>query len=175
MSNAPLLRLVNPETGEVTEEACRHCKVKEDEIGGLQRDIRGWTKRYADLKRDKDQEARNHNLFPLAERCFRYWKRACDHPRSKFTPERFWAVIPFLSAPEHGLEFVLRAIAGASFDPFETQRKNGTTKQHHGFDLIFRSAEKAEEFAERAPVTWKVPDSAMPFLFDQAKKEREAK
>lgn len=166
MSNAPLLRLVNPETGEVTEEACRHCKVKEDEIGGLQRDIRGWAKRYADLKRDKDQEAHDHNLFPLAERCFRYWKRACNHPRSKFTPDRFWAVVPFLSDTEHyGLEFVLRAIAGAAFDPYETQRKNGTMKAHNGFDnLVFRDAEKAEEFAERAPPTWKMPKGAIDVL-----------
>jgi hypothetical protein len=50
------------------------------------------------------------------------------------------------------------AIDGAAFDPYTTKRKNGSTKRHDDFTLIFRNADKMEEFANRAPKGWKPPE-----------------
>lgn len=153
---APHLRVVD-EQG-VARDLDAYVRELEDHISGLQRDIKAEHMRYENLKRDLAREAREHELFPLAQRCFCYWKRMCSHPRSAFTPERFWAVQPFLSDPEYGLEPVLRAIAGARHDPYETKRKNGSTKVHNGWGLIFRDADRFEEFRERAPSGWKLPE-----------------
>lgn len=126
-----------------------------DAIEGLQRDIRGWTSRYADLRRNKVTKAKESALWDLAAELFEFWRQECNHKRSKFTVERFWLIEPFLEDTEHyGPEICRRAIAGAAFDPFTTKRKNGSTKRHDDWELIFRNAGKVEEFCNRAPQDW---------------------
>jgi hypothetical protein len=80
---------------------------------------------------------------------FEYWQATCRHPRATWNAERFFLVEPFVK--KHGVEMCKRAVDGAAFDPFVTTRRNGSTKRHDGFDLIFRSVDKFEEFANRAP------------------------
>lgn len=145
------LHVIDADTGEVVKDGCPNCAVLEDHIAGLERDIRGWTVRYANLKRDKDAEARDHELWPKAYEVFKYWRERCRHPRCKFTPERFALLLPFLN--DHGSEACQRAIDGAAFDPFVTRRKNGSLKRHDGFELVFRDAGKFEEFVNRAPTS----------------------
>lgn len=140
-----------------------------DEIDGLRRDVRAWQLRCAAMKRDADAEAAADPLWPQAIELFALWKKLCKHPRSAFTTDRFDAIRPFLkpypavlrtAAEALGMEVeenpygpaICRlAIVGASFDPYTTKRKNGTTKRHDDWDLVFRSAGKVEEFACRAP------------------------
>ncbi len=143
------LHVIDAETGEVVTDGCPGCAQLQDIVAGLERDIRGWTTRYANLKRDKDAEARDHEMWPTAFELFKHWRKVCNHPRCKFTQERFWLLLPFLS--EHGPDACRRAIDGAAFDPFTTRRKNGTAKRHDGFELIFRDSGKFEEFVNRAP------------------------
>lgn len=146
------LHLVDVETGEVVDDdsiACPLCQDRLDVIAGLTRDVRAEHLRYENLKRDKAAEMRKDPLWPKAVELFSYWKDRCRHPRSTLTPDRFALVEPYLR--EHGLETCKRAVDGAAFDPFVTKRKNGTAKRHDGLDLIFRNADKFEEFVNRAP------------------------
>lgn len=116
--------------------------------------------RYRELERDKATEAREHPMWAPGEILFREWRTLCKHPNSKWTPDRFWDIEPFLTngkyAPtEQGrIDLCRRAIAGAAFDCFVTQRKNGSAKRHDDWDLIFRNASKFEEFCNRAPLGW---------------------
>ena len=160
--SAPNLKLVvNPDTGEVIEPDCLDCRRHLDEISGLERDLRGWAVRYAQLKRDKDTDAREHPMWPVGERIFREWRSVCRHPRSPWTPDRFWMVEPFLTNAKYGVELeqrvalCRRAVAGAAFDPFVSHRRNGSEHRHNGWDLIFRSSDKFEEFCCKAPAGWK--------------------
>jgi hypothetical protein len=145
-SNAGALRLVDPETGVVHEDGCPHCFRKDDVIAGLERDIRGWAHRYAILKREKDAEARAHKLWPEAIRLFEEWKARCNHPRSEWTPDRFWLVEPFLR--KDGYDMCLRAIKGAAFDPWTKRRRNGSFYRHDWWDDIFSSKPTARKIFE---------------------------
>ena len=142
------LRLIDGGTGEIVSDD--HVQALRDQIAGLERDIRGWRARYADLKRDKTAEARAHKLWPEVVELFQHWQRVCHHPKSAFTADRFWLAMPFVE--RHGVELVRRAIDGAAFDPYVTRRKNGTTKRHDDWGLIFRDQDKFENFANRAPI-----------------------
>ena len=152
MEAARHLHILNPETGEITEQTCPYCAVKDDEIEGLQRDIRGWAARHAALKRDKEAEARAHKYWPVAVELFQHWQEVCNHPGCDWDADRFFLVEPFIR--KNGRDLCQRAIDGAAYDPFITTRKNGTKKRHDGWELIFRERGKFEEFANKAPAGW---------------------
>ncbi len=143
------LRVVDQETGEV-EDLDSHIQELHVQLDGAEHEIRSWRARYAALADQKTKEAKEHRLFPTAVAVFDYWREQCNHPRSAFSTERFWMLLPFLE--RHGEAMCKRAIDGAAFDPFITQRKNGTTKRHDRFGLIFGEADKFEDFCNRAPV-----------------------
>lgn len=153
--SAPHLRVVD-QNGEI-HEACPNCQELQNQLDGAEKDIRAWRARYAALRRDKSREAKQHELFPQALRAFEHWQKACNHPRSSFTPDRFWQVLPFLEDEKYGFEIVIRAIDGAAYDPFVTHRKNGSAKRHDDWELVLRNAGKVEEFANRAPANWMMP------------------
>jgi hypothetical protein len=153
---APDLRLVRPDTGEVIETECDRCEVighelaeTADQLQGAEREIRAWRRRYANLKRDVEAEAKAHPRWDEAREVFDYWREKCRHPNSKLNAERFNLVEPYLRAD--GLEMCKRAIDGAAFDPFITARRNGSKKRHDGWELIFRDRGKFEEFVNKAP------------------------
>lgn len=158
--SVPALRLVDA-NGEIHEGGCPDCSRKDDIIVGLERDIRGWATRFRELQREKDQEARDHPLWPAGELLFDHWRRVCNHPRSVWTPDRFWECLPFLSSPKYGPVMCERGIAGAAYDPFKTTRRNGSVKRHDGWEQIFAKAGRLEEFCCRAPRDWK-PTLEMP-------------
>lgn len=135
----------------------------EDEVAGLQRDVRGWAARYAELKRDREAEAEDSPTWPAALRVFTHWRKVCKHSRSVFTLDRFELVRPWLEKlgdpdadPKDRLaeaEALCKlAVEGIAHDPFETKRKNGTTKRHDGWHLIFDTAERFEERCNAAPL-----------------------
>lgn len=148
------LRVVDTNTGDSMLLA-DYLQPLNDTIDGLQRDIRGWTSRYADLRRNKVKKAKESPLWDQALELFEYWQEKCNHKRSKFTPERFWQIEPFLEDEEHyGYEICKRAIAGAAYDPYTKPRKNGSIKRFDDWSLIFRSADKLEDMANKSPRDW---------------------
>ena len=171
------LRVVDTDTGEIIEHdpnACPHCVPLLDQIKGLQRDIRGWAQRFAELKRDKEAEAKAHADWPLAVRLFEYWQQKCNHPGSGWTVDRFEAIQPFLRHKKYGPVACVRAIDGAAFAPFTTQRKNGSTKRHDDWGLIFREADRLEDFANRAPRGWQLPGAFADLEPDKPKRGEQA-
>ncbi len=140
------LRLVDPETGEFHERPQSNI-VLEDTVEGLQHTVRSQAatigKLKAELKPDED-----HDLFPAAKRLHDFWRERCNHPKSKFSVERFKEALPRLK--EHDEAMCRRAIEGAAYDCYRKVRKNGTVKRFDDWGLIFR-ANMFEEFANRAP------------------------
>ena len=147
MAGRPL-RLVDPVSGEILEEGCPACAANERIIQEYERKHRGLLSQLGKLRADRAREARAHELFPIAHRLYDHWKAACDHPRSPFTPDRFFEAVDAIE--NYGEAFCRRAIDGAAFDPYTTERRNGTTKAHNGWPLIF-DTKKVEDFAARAP------------------------
>lgn len=161
------LIVVNPTTGERVGMLADLMQSKEDEIAGLQRDVRGWTTRHAELKRDKEAEARESPVWPAALRVFDHWRRECKHPRSEFSLDRFEMIRPHmdrLSAPKKGrpesvderieqAEAICKlAVDGIAFDPYVTTRKNGTQQRHDGWHLIFETVDNFEKRCNAAPI-----------------------
>lgn len=144
------LRVIN-EAGEVISTLERFTQPLEDQINGLQRDIRGWASRYEELKRDKVTAMKQHPRYREAEECFGEWKKRCKHKRSQFTVDRFELVLPFLENDKYGMRTIVKAIEGAAYDPFEVTRRNGTIKRFDEWERIFAGAGSVEDFANRAP------------------------
>jgi hypothetical protein len=149
----PALRIVT-DTGELLDQ---HPDIQrlEDEIRGLQRSLASESRRYEELKRDKDAEARAHQLWPKAMAIFEAWKVATNHPRAVWTADRFWTIEPFLRKKEYGLDACLRAIAGIAFDHYSAPRKNGTIRRFDEWDRPFKSADDLENRANAAPKGWR--------------------
>jgi hypothetical protein len=153
------LRLIDPATGELVNE-CPQCLELQDQLEGAQREIRSWRSAYANLKRDKEKEAREHPSWPDAVKLFGEWQQQCNHPRAKWSADRFFVVEPFLR--QDGFEMCLRAIAGAAFDPWRSKqpRRNGTHERFDDFGTIFKSRKTFEAMCNRAPRGWAPPSDA---------------
>lgn len=160
------IQVIDTTTGEVLEDHPR-CARLEDQIEGLQRDIRGWAARYAELKRDKVIEAKQHPRYDDVEAVFREWKRVCNHPRSPFTADRFWLALPFIENPKYGVKMAMRAVAGAAHDAYEVRRKNGTPRVFNEWERIFKNAGSFEEFCCKAPIERKGGPDREPFALTQ--------
>jgi hypothetical protein len=112
------------------------------------------------LKRDREQDAREHECWPVGKALFTEWKQRCNHPKTHWTAERFWQAEPFLTGGRFGAtveersKWIRRAIAGAAFDAYRTPRKNGTVKVHNDWSLIFRDEDRFREFVAKAPPGW---------------------
>lgn len=168
MANAhSALRLVDPDTGEVTDYGCSGCFKRDEEIAALKVEKRGWITRFYNLKREAEAEE-GHELFPEAKRVFDHWKDLCKHRYHKptrrgkcascsniqFTAERFKLIEPHLR--DLGEELCMRAVEGGAYDPNTDTRRNGTTVRFNDWGLIFRNRDKVEDFANRAP--YHLPD-----------------
>lgn len=162
-----LLVVLDAATGEKMGLLSDHTQTLKDQVSGLERDIRGWTTRYADLKRDREAEAKDSPVWPAALRVFDYWRQRCKHTRSEWSLDRFEMIRPFLerlSAPkkgrskdpterlEHAEEVCKLAVDGIAFDCYITDRPNGTKKRHDGWHLIFGSTDHFENRCNSAPL-----------------------
>jgi hypothetical protein len=154
MREAAHLRVVDTSTGDVLDEHPEVLRLN-DEIRGLQRALASESRRYEELKRDKDAEARAHQLWPKAMDIFGAWQKATNHPRSEWTADRFWTIEPFLRNRKYGLEVCLRGVAGIAFDHYSTPRKNGSIRRFDEWERVFKSAGDLEERANAAPKGWR--------------------
>lgn len=156
MTRPAHLHLIDPETGEVTEQACPSCQQLEDKLKGAERDLNTWRARFAELSRDKWAEAQQSKYWPFAVEVFEYWRERCNHPNSAWTLDRYLLIEPFLKQRKYGKtledrrDLCKRAIDGYAYDCFVTTRRNGTKRRHDGIDLIFRDAAHFEEGCNRA-------------------------
>jgi DnaB-like helicase N terminal domain len=149
-----ILRLVDESGTIVSEEVhCDGCEKLQDQLDGASREIAGWRTRFANLKRDKEADARKDALWLPAQALFEHWKKLTGHRNSKWTPDRFYAAEPMLK--KYGCEVFERAIAGISHDPYKKLRANGTTQKYDSWATLTKNSDAFEEYANRAPKGWK--------------------
>lgn len=144
------LRIVTEE-GELLDK-CPNCEELEKQLAGATTDIRAWRSRYADLKADRDKQARGHNLWPRAVALFRYWQQLTGHDRTKFTPDRFWLLEPFLR--REGDADCRSAIRGCLQSDFHMKRgayANRGGPIHDKLEQIFATQGKFEGFRDMDP------------------------
>lgn len=171
----PALSLVDTETGELPDDAPSYAEAlgivaeQEDTIAGLESEIRSLAAKLTRARRNREMEAKGHDLWPVAERLFDIWKHATGNrnSRSKLTADRFEMVYPFLDGaetdvitfepgpPRNALEDCAAAIIGRTTYPFTTTRENGTTKKFHEWNRIFKSADEKDDSAARRPKNWR--------------------
>ena len=126
-----------------------------DVIEGLERDIRGWTRRYAELQRDKDAEARAHESWPTLMALFAYWREETGHLKARWTGDRFWAALPLWQS--FGTGNCAAGVAGIGHEPNRKQLKNGRWEVYNSWELLFRNAGTLERYAKRRPKDWVLP------------------
>lgn len=162
---------VNTETGELIDcptcadarEAAQRAEVT---IAGLEHEIRSLAYKLEEAKRDKDAEAREHDLWDRALDLHALWCAAAAEAegkkkkRNKLNGERFWMVLPFLKGD--GIEMCARAIVGRCFHHYSDQRPNGSTIYYNEWERIFGNKGKGctarsnfEESVNRAPTDWR--------------------
>ncbi len=125
-----------------------------DRIAGLEYTTRAQAGRIGKLTReDPEKKLREHEFWNRGHALFKVWQRATGHTRSRWTTSRFRACLPYLAEYEDAM--ICRAIEGIAYDPFETPRANGTKQRHDGWDLLFKSTDRFEEWCNRAPLNWK--------------------
>jgi hypothetical protein len=101
------------------------------------------------LERDVEVDARKDPLWDEGEGIFQWWALACNHEGQRFEAEEFYLVKPHLK--REGPIGCLKAIAGAAFDPYCTELKNGRMKPNNAWEQIFRNKAKFQSFVEKAP------------------------
>lgn len=146
MSAVPHLRSVDPETGEVHEH-CPQCKAKQDTLDTLTHKYHAACAEITRLKRDPQAEAEKHQLYGEAEAVHIWWRLATWHPATKFEHVEFYQALPRLK--ERGPVELLKAVAGAAFDPGSRTLKNGEVETYDDWELICRSKTKCDSFSRR--------------------------
>jgi len=148
--NESPLRLVDPETGEITENGCPDCKTKQFQLDELTRKYHGALGQIGRLRADREAEARQHELFPRAIRLFDIWREQTRHLNCDWTSERFWACVPALKAFDD--YWIERAIAGLAYQPFTKTMRNGKTERYDRWETLFSKVANIEVYANRAPL-----------------------
>lgn len=133
---------VNTETGEIIE--CEACKERDDEIAGLETELRSWRARYAKLKRDRRKEAEGSKWWGLAIALFTEWRIATGHMRSLWTVDRFEVCLPYLET--YGYHACRYAVWGLAANHYERQVTPAYTKHYDEFWRAFKNADDFEGY-----------------------------
>ncbi len=141
---AKALRLVDPTTGEITEE-CPTCKE-------WARKYHGAMAQLGRLRADKEAEAQQHDLWPQALRLFEWWKFATGHKKSRWTADRFWTVERFLR--EEGYADCVKALQGLFRSDWHMKRGKYTDREGSVFDefeRVFGTQAEFEKWRDAIP------------------------
>lgn len=116
--------------------------------------VRGLDAKISALTRDKEAEVLRDPLRPQVEAVHACWKKACKRRRGLDASDHEGIA---RTIKNRGLGYALKAVAGAMFDPFTRELKNGKVERYDDLELIFRNSGKVADFAGRAPKDW-TPD-----------------
>ena len=133
----------------------------QDTIDGLQRDIRGWARRYADLQRDKNAEAAAHEAWPTLLALFKYWRVLTGHTRTKWVTKqcgaaKFWVALPIWE--EWGTGNFAAGIAGIAYQPHTNPNRNGRIESYTDWETLCKNSGAMRRYIGRRPSDWVLPD-----------------
>lgn len=135
---------------------CEACQPEfqrlQDELVGALSTLRSQNARIGKLTRE-EKDVKQHDQWNRCERLFRVWRRATGHTRSRLTPARFRAALPFLEIHED--EMICRGIEGIAYDPWIRPNKNGLRERVDGWGDLFKDDETFERFVNKAPIKWR--------------------
>ena len=158
---ATRLQLLDVDTGAVTDlspESCPNCEVQrqvfEEQIRGLEKDLRSYRRRLERAQADRDRDLWNSPLYPQAEALHELHRVTTGRNR-KMDAKDLTNIFGCIRAI--GFWRCLYAVAGARYDPYTSVRRNSSVQVHDTLGLVIRSAEKAESFAAKAPLDFR-PD-----------------
>lgn len=159
------LRLIDAETGEVHEDGCPNCGEKDEALSIAHRKLQGAWLQIARMEKDVESEQEDHDDRPLVEALHAQWQEECKRARSELDmgkDSRFEAYLRGLKlgrklARKLGLklppaDMCRLGIAGAAFDPYTRQMRNGGVERYDDPTTIFKNAASFERFVNRAPV-----------------------
>lgn len=149
-SDQRIYRVIDPATGDYEDHigGCPECGEKKDALVTLQFKMEALAAEVTRLKRDPQAEAEKHKLYAEGEAVHTWWRLATWHPQTKFEHIEFYQALPRLK--ERGPVELLKAIAGAAFEPGSKTYKNGEVETYDSWELICRSKSKCDSFAKRA-------------------------
>lgn len=137
-----------------TGEVCPNCHVLHRDIDGLEADLKLKNRKIASLEEDRERKAQRSEFWDVAMQLFHHYQAVCNKRRSPWSEKRFWEIEPHLRAAKFGPRVCQRAIDGAAYESWVSQRRNGTLKWHVDWVKIFESPSNVEDRANRAPKGW---------------------
>ncbi len=144
------LHVVDPETGELRQPGCQQCAELTVKLAGRTADFDALVQEHTKLLRQRDallrDRDRERELDPqraVIMEIFDHWRERCGHPNARFDGRRFDLIKARLRT--FSVDELKMAIDGAAVDAF-TDSKG---KRHDRLGLIFESAERVEDFANR--------------------------
>lgn len=137
-----------------TGELCPNCEVFRRDVEGLEADLKKKNRKIAELERDQERAAERSPFWDVGQQLFLHYQAVANKRRSPWTHQRFWEIEPHLRQKKFGPRICQRAIDGAAFESWVSQRRNGTIKWHVDWAKIFESPSNVEERVLRAPKGW---------------------
>lgn len=146
---ARALHLVDASTGEIVKHGCPNCSELEDQLAGAENNVRSMRAQMAKLKRDDEQRAREHELWPKAVAVFRYWQGLTGHDKARFTPDRFWLLEPFIRREDSAAcRAAIRGCVGSDFHMKRGAYANRKGALHDKLEQIFANQGRFEAFRD---------------------------
>jgi hypothetical protein len=153
----PALRLVNPETGEVSEEGCPNCAAKDEEIAGLNKTLDlqvralGRLERQLDGEESLDRDPKAKHIRALFER----YKVATGKktvklgkPRVKLVRARLRDGFSLSADDEPSLELAIDGIAAYPYRVFnERKREGNASDRDDSFDRALQDEKHVESLS----------------------------
>lgn len=143
----------DPRTGELIEATHVALEVEvqrlRDHISELQRTIARQSFELGELKRDKQHDAEQNRLWPLAVRWHKHHAKVTGR-KSRWKLDVFERMEPFLK--EYGIEVCEAASEGIAHDHFSTKRKNGTARHFNTLDTLLKNTDRFEEAINSCPL-----------------------
>lgn len=137
-----------------TGEICPNCNVFKHDIDSLEADLKLKNRKIASLEEDRERKAQRSEFWDVAMQLFFHYQAVCHKRKSPWSEKRFWEIEPHLRQAKFGPRVCQRAIDGAAYESWVSQRRNGTLKWHVDWVKIFESPSNVEDRANRAPKGW---------------------
>jgi hypothetical protein len=142
------IRLVEAETGEfLNDHVCTGCQAREAEIKKLTTEGRSWHRKFLIATTNRDQEARDHQLWSKALTLFAEYRIATDRPKVGWDAERFWLCQPYLEAD--GFPTCRWGVWGIAYEPNRKQLPSGLWEVYNDWELLFRNRGTFERYVRR--------------------------